>query len=92
MVTPIKSAPEISHTVPDSCRIILDRRLFPGDDPEFVFGEIRDAVTSLPPWSVEVTRGAFMHPSEVGADCAVAAAAWSVTRELNLNDHLKSGH
>ncbi len=28
-VTQIKSAPEISHTVPDICRITLDRRLFP---------------------------------------------------------------
>ena len=42
-VTQIKSAPEISHTVPDSCRITLDRRLLPGDDPEMVLREIRDA-------------------------------------------------
>ena len=32
-VTQIKSAPDSRHTVPDTCRITLDRRLLPGDDP-----------------------------------------------------------
>ena len=66
-VTQIKSAPDISHTVPDTCRITLDRRLLPGDDPDAALQGIRDAVADLSPWSVEVTRGAFMYPSEVGA-------------------------
>ncbi len=65
-VTQIKSAPDISHTVPDTCRITLDRRLLPGDDPDIALDAIRDAVADISPWSVEVTRGAFMYPSEVG--------------------------
>jgi acetylornithine deacetylase/succinyl-diaminopimelate desuccinylase-like protein len=81
-VTHIKSSPEISHTVPDTCRITLDRRLLPGDDPDLVLSEIRDAVRDLPPWSIKVTRGAFMYPSEVDADCAVAAAVRSACRAL----------
>jgi len=85
-VTQIKSAPEISHTVPDSCRITLDRRLLPGDDPDIVLGEICDAVADIPPWSVEVIRGAFMYPSEVGADCALATAALGVSRALKQLD------
>ena len=48
--------------------------------------DIQDAVTDLPPWSVEVTRGAFMYPSEVGADCAVAASVRSVARALKGQD------
>ncbi len=36
----------------------------------------------MSPWSVEVTRGAFMYPSEVGADCAIAAAVLSAGRVL----------
>jgi acetylornithine deacetylase len=85
-VTQIKSAPEISHTVPDSCRITLDRRLLPGDDPERVLRDIQDAVIDISPWSVEVTRGAFMYPSEVDADCAVASAVRGVTLELKGQD------
>ena len=85
-VTQIKSAPDISHTVPDTCRIILDRRLLPGDDPDAALRDIQDAVADLPPWSVEVTRGAFMYPSEVGADCAVAAAVRRASRALKGQD------
>jgi acetylornithine deacetylase len=85
-VTQIKTAPDISHTVPDTCRITLDRRLLPGDDPDAALRDIQDAVVDLPPWSVEVTRGAFMHPSEVGADCAIAAAVRSAGRALKGQD------
>ena len=77
-VTQIKSAPEVSHTVPDSCKIILDRRLLPGDDPEQALADIRSAVTPMPPWRVEVTGGAFMYPSDVAADCAIASTVRSV--------------
>ena len=48
--------------------------------------DIQDAVADLPPWSVEVTRGAFMYPSEVGADCAVAAAVRRAGRALKGQD------
>ena len=85
-VTQIRSTPEISHTVPDSCRIMLDRRLLPGDDPERVLRDIQDAVIDMPPWSIEVTRGAFMYPSEVGVDCAVPSAVRGVTRALKGQD------
>jgi acetylornithine deacetylase len=85
-VTQIKSTPEISHTVPDSCRIILDRRLLPGDDLERVLRDIQDAVIDMPPWTVEVTRGAFMYPSEVVADCAVALAVREAIRVLKGQD------
>ncbi|MSP39732.1 MAG: M20 family peptidase [Deltaproteobacteria bacterium] len=82
-VTQIKSAPEISHTVPDTCRITLDRRLLPGDDPDVALEEIRNALANLSPWSIEVTGGAFMFPSEVSGDCALAAAVGSACRAFN---------
>jgi len=85
-VTQIKSAPAINHTVPDSCRITLDRRLIPADDPDLVLSEIRAAVADLPPWSIEITRGAFMYPSEVGADCAVAATMRRASQALKGPD------
>jgi acetylornithine deacetylase len=55
----------------------------PGDDPDDALRGIQDAVVDLPPWSVEVTRGAFMYPSEVGADCAVASAVRRASRAFN---------
>ncbi|MBM4260443.1 MAG: M20 family metallopeptidase [Deltaproteobacteria bacterium] len=82
-VTQIKSAPEISHTVPDGCKIILDRRLLPGDDPDCAFGDIQNAVRDLAPWSIEVTRGAFMYPSEVSADCAAARSLRDCSQALS---------
>ena len=85
-VTQIKSAPDISHTVPDTCQIILDRRLLPGDDPDAALRDIHDAVADLPPWSIEITRGAFMYPSEVAAECAVAAAVRRAGRALKGQD------
>lgn len=60
--------------MPDNCRITLDRRLLPGDDPEIALEAIREALTDLPPWSVEVTGGASMFASEVRVDCNLASA------------------
>ncbi len=85
-VTQIKSAPDISHTVPDTCQIILDRRLLPGDDPDAALRDIHDAVADLPPWSIEITRGAFMYPSEVAAECVVATAVRRAGRALKGQD------
>jgi acetylornithine deacetylase len=84
-VTQVRSGPEISHTIPDICRVVLDRRLLPGEDPDDSFGEIQNALDEVTGWSVEVTRGAFMYPSEVARDCplalATAAAYRALTRE-----------
>jgi acetylornithine deacetylase/succinyl-diaminopimelate desuccinylase-like protein len=81
-VTQVSSGPAISHTVPDICHAVLDRRLLPGEDPDAAFRDIQDALKELAGWSIEATRGAFMYPSEVAKDCAVAAATGSASREL----------
>ena len=81
-VTQVKSGPEISHTIPDICRVMLDRRLLPGEDPDAAFRVIQDALKELAGWSIEVRRGDFMYPSEVAKDCALATAAARASREL----------
>lgn len=81
-VTQVRSGPEISHTVPDICHAVLDRRLLPGEDPGSAFRDIQDALKELAGWSIEATPGAFMYPSEVAKDCAVAAATAGASREL----------
>ena len=81
-VTQVTSGPDISHTIPDACRAVLDRRLLPGEDPDSAFQDIQDALKEVAGWNIEVTRGAFMYPSEVAKDCALAAAAAGASREL----------
>lgn len=85
-VTQIRSGPEVIHTIPDVCRAVLDRRLLPGEDPDAAFVDIQDALRQVTGWSIEVTRGAFMYPSEVAKDCALAAATASASRELTKRE------
>jgi len=85
-VTQVGSGPDISHTIPDVCRAVLDRRLLPGEDPDAAFRDIQDALKEVAGWSIETTRGAFMYPSEVPKDCALAAAAAGASRELTRRD------
>src|SRR5687768_5923210 len=85
-VTQVTSEPNISHTIPDVCRAVLDRRLLPGEDPDAAFREIQHALKDVAGWSIEATRGAFMYPSKVAKDCAVAAAAASASRELTMRE------
>jgi acetylornithine deacetylase/succinyl-diaminopimelate desuccinylase-like protein len=81
-VTQVISGPDISHTIPDVCRAVIDRRLLPGEDPDAAFREIKEALQQLPGWSIMVTRGAFMYPSEVAKATPLVAAITSTNREV----------
>jgi acetylornithine deacetylase/succinyl-diaminopimelate desuccinylase-like protein len=81
-VTQVRSGPDISHTIPDVCRMVLDRRLLPSEDPDAAFRDIQQALKEVVGWSIEALRGAFMFPSEVQKDCAVAAATAGASLEL----------
>jgi acetylornithine deacetylase/succinyl-diaminopimelate desuccinylase-like protein len=85
-VTQVTSGPDISHTIPDVCRAVLDRRLLPGEDPDAAFREIQEALRDLRGWSVAVSRGAFMYPAEVAGDAAIVAAIDRVSRELTKKE------
>jgi len=85
-VTQVRSGPDIGHTIPDVCRALLDRRLLPGEDPDVALRDIQDALKEVAGCSIEARRGAFMYPSEVAKDCAVAAAAKSAIRELTKQE------
>jgi acetylornithine deacetylase len=85
-VTQVRSGPDISHTIPDVCRVVLDRRLLPGEDPDSAFRDIQDALEEVDGWSIEVERGALMYPSEVAKDCALAAATASASHELTQRE------
>lgn len=85
-VTQVKSEPDISHTIPEICRVVLDRRLLPGEHPDQVFREVQDALRELGGFVVEATRGDFMYPSEAVKDSALVAAAAAAHREVTKRD------
>lgn len=85
-VTQVRGGPDINHTIPDVCRAVLDRRLLPGEDPDAAFRDIQEALNEIAGWSIEVKRGAFMYPSEVAKDCAVAEATVGASRELTQKE------
>jgi len=81
VATHIESGPDILHTIQDHCRLTLDRRLLPGDDPGEALAAITRALANLEPWQVDVTQGNFMYPAEVSEDSEVAVAL-AAAREL----------
>lgn len=74
VATHIESGPDILHTIQDHCRLTLDRRLIPGEDPEEALAAISRALADMEPWQVEVARGNFMYPADVPASSEVAVA------------------
>ena len=68
VATHIESGPDILHTIQDHCRLTLDRRLMPGEDPAEALAAISRALSDMEPWQVEVTQGAFMYPADVPAN------------------------
>lgn len=72
--TAIESFPKATHTIQSECRIVFDRRLLPGDDPEQAIQQIKAAIGAVEPFAVEVRRKDFMYPSEVAkdAECVLA--------------------
>lgn len=77
--------PIAPHTLPETARLLVDRRLLPGDDPEEAVAEIRAAIGDLAPYEVTVERSVHMWPSLVDTDAPLVrdlgAAYAAVTGE-----------
>lgn len=72
--TSIESFPKATHTIQSECRIVFDRRLLPGDDPDLAIQQLKDAIGTLEPFVVDVQRKDFMYPSEVPQDAEIVLA------------------
>lgn len=70
----IESFPKATHTIQSECRIMFDRRLLPGDDPEKAIQQMKSAIGRIEPFAIEVQPRDFMYPSEVGKDADVVRA------------------
>lgn len=65
-------SPVAPHTIPDTARLVIDRRLVPGGtDPEHAVAEIRATLADLPPFEVEVQPGALHLPALVDPESRI---------------------
>ncbi len=71
VVYQVTYAPMAPHTLPETARLLIDRRLLPGDDPDEAVDEIRSAIGDLAPYEVTVERGVCMLPSLVEPDAPI---------------------
>ncbi len=62
------TAPIAPHTTPEEARLIVDRRLLPGTEPDAAVDQIRDALRGIPACDVTVQKGAYHLPYLVSAD------------------------
>jgi acetylornithine deacetylase/succinyl-diaminopimelate desuccinylase-like protein len=69
--TAVRSWPEATHTLQDEVRLVFDRRLLPGDDPQAAFRAVADAADIGSPWLVTTEFGPFMYPAEIPPDGAM---------------------
>jgi acetylornithine deacetylase/succinyl-diaminopimelate desuccinylase-like protein len=90
-VNHIRSFPDSTHTIQGECKITLDRRLLPGDDPHAKWQEIRDIVMQVDgmedpasgqKWQVEMTEGPFMYPSLVEMDSPIVQTVCDAAEEM----------
>src|SRR5262245_16695327 len=82
--TALRSWPEATHTVQDEVRLVFDRRLLPGDDPQAAFAAIADAANIGPPFVVKSEFGPFMYPAEIKTDGFLMRAAAAGCMRMGL--------
>ena len=82
--TAMRSWPEATHTVQDEVRLVFDRRLLPGDDPQAAFAAVAAAADIGAPWSVKTEFGPFMYPAEIAPDGTLMRAANEGCRRMGL--------
>jgi acetylornithine deacetylase/succinyl-diaminopimelate desuccinylase-like protein len=80
--TAMRSWPQATHTVQDEVRLVFDRRLLPGDDPQQAFAAIAAAADIGDPWSVNTELGPFMYPAEIAPDGMFMRAAAGGCRRM----------
>jgi acetylornithine deacetylase/succinyl-diaminopimelate desuccinylase-like protein len=83
--TAVRSWPEATHTVQDEVRLVFDRRLLPGDDPQAAFAAIAAAADIGDPWQVKTEFGPFMYPAEIAPDGPFMRAVNGGCRRMGLS-------
>lgn len=66
--------PIAPHTIPEEARVVIDRRLLPGELPETAVAELRGHLSSAGVSGVDVDAGVSMLPASVDSDSPVVVA------------------
>ena len=94
----LRFEPVAPHTIPSVARIVVDRRMLPGDDANTAAAEIRKALAPIE--GVQVSVGVEMHPSLVDRDDpwltdlvdAVTAAHGSPPKVIDYGGSFDAGY
>ena len=78
----IESFPKATHTIQSECRMMFDRRLLPGDDPQAAVEQLERTIGDIEPFGIEVEAKEFMYPSEVLKDSAVVKSLEQAIRTM----------
>jgi succinyl-diaminopimelate desuccinylase len=78
----IESFPKATHTIQSECRIMFDRRLLPGDDPQKAIQQMKEAIGRIDPFTITVEPRDFMYPSEIGNEAEVVQALEQAVRTM----------
>jgi acetylornithine deacetylase/succinyl-diaminopimelate desuccinylase-like protein len=75
-------SPLAPHTLPETARLVVDRRLLPGDDPDEAVAEVREAIGDLSPYEVTVERGVHMWPAFVEPEAPIVQQLQAANRAV----------
>jgi acetylornithine deacetylase/succinyl-diaminopimelate desuccinylase-like protein len=76
--------PIAPHTIPEDVRIVVDRRLLPGETPDAAVDALRAHLASTE--GIDVDTGVWMFPARVTADAPVVAALLEGTRRAGRRE------
>jgi len=82
--TSIKTFPDATHTVQEDARMVFDRRLLPGEEPEVVLEGLRKSFQLDAPLKITVERGPFMYGCEVDPKGPLLTAIGAALKEQGL--------
>ncbi|MEQ9811334.1 MAG: M20/M25/M40 family metallo-hydrolase [Azospirillaceae bacterium] len=80
VATSIDSWPDATHTIQSRVRIVLDRRLLPGQDPQATYDNLANALSLPAPWRVTTELGPVMYPCLLDPDGPMMNAAREAVR------------
>ncbi len=75
--------PVAPHTLPESARVKIDRRLLPGDDIPQAVAEIRQAIGDMSPFEVTVEQDVYMLPSVVDPESPIVIGLQKAIKSID---------
>src|SRR5690606_4991086 len=85
-VTAMETWPKASHTIPNLCRLTIDRRLVPGESPDEAVADIAACARDLP-FEIEVEKGKINLPNKVSPEAPVSKMAMAAAQNVGFPPH-----